>query len=64
MPLSTEYSDDGQTIKVCLTEHGLKACCYVTSEHLVAGKEKHLRKAIARMAWDAVVGTRVTDDEL
>lgn len=56
MPLTTEYSDDGQTIKVCLTENGLTACCYVTSEHLVAQKEKHLRAAIGRMAWRAIVG--------
>lgn len=63
MPLNTEYSDDGQTIKVCLTEHGLTACCYVTSEHLVAQKEKHLRAAIARMAWDAVVGVTNADKE-
>jgi ATP-dependent helicase YprA (DUF1998 family) len=56
MPLSTEYTDDGQMIKVCLTENGLKACCFVSSEHLVAEKEKHLRAAIARMAWRAVVG--------
>lgn len=63
MPLNTEYSDDGQTIRVCLTEHGLTACCYVTSEHLVAPKEKHLRAAIARMAWDAVVGVTSADKE-
>ena len=56
MPLTTEYCDDGQIIKVCLTENGLTACCYVTSEHLVAQKEKHLRAAIGRMAWRAVVG--------
>jgi hypothetical protein len=64
MSLSTQYIGDGQTIKVCLTEHGLTVCCYVTSEHLVASKEKHLRAAIARMAWDAVVNARVTDDKL
>ena len=63
MPLTTQYGDDGQTIKVCLTEHGLTACCYVTSEHLVAQKEKHLRAAIARMAWDAVVGATNADKE-
>ena len=63
MPLTTEYSDDGQTIKVCLTEHGLTACCYVTSEHLVAQKEKHLRKAIAD-GLGRGMGTRVTDDKL
>lgn len=48
--LKTEYVD-GDMIRVCLEVDGLHACCYVSSEHLVAGKEKGLREAINRKAW-------------
>ena len=48
--MKTEYVDNDM-IRVCLEVDGLHACCYVSSEHLVAGKEKGLRAAINRKAW-------------
>jgi hypothetical protein len=48
--LETEYVD-GDMIRVCLTVDGIHACCFVSSEHLVAGKEKSLREAVNRKAW-------------
>ena len=43
-----------ELIKVCLTEHGLTNCCYVTSHHLAAEKEKQLRNANLRDAVQAL----------
>lgn len=37
---------DTELIRVCLTEDGITACCFVTSWHLVQEKEKQLRRAI------------------
>jgi len=48
--MQTEYVD-GDMIRVCLTVDGIQACCFVSSEHLIAGKERGLREAISRKAW-------------
>jgi hypothetical protein len=47
----TPTEDD--MLKVCLEEDGFKACCFVSSQHLVADKEKQLRVAILRQAQHA-----------
>ena len=47
----------GEMIRVCLTEDGLTACCYVSSEHLVEEKRKQLKEAISRMASLAFLET-------
>jgi hypothetical protein len=47
----TPTEDD--CLKVCLTESGIQACCFVSSYHLVAGKEKQLKAAINRAAAKA-----------
>jgi hypothetical protein len=51
--LKTEYVD-GDMIRVCLEVDGLEACCFCSSEHLVAGKERGLREAINRKAWAVI----------
>jgi len=40
-------------LKVCLTEDGITKCTFVSSFHLVDGKEKGLRAAIKRAAAKA-----------
>ena len=45
---------DAELIKVCLTEDGFTSCCYVSSHHLTAEKEKQLRKAILCAALEAL----------
>ena len=47
----TTTPDDA--LKVCLTEHGITKCTYVSSFHLVQDKEKGLRAAITRAAVKA-----------
>ena len=47
----TTTEDD--CLKVCLTENGITKCCFVSSFHLVDGKEKGLRAAINRAAAKA-----------
>lgn len=54
--LKTEYVD-GDMIRACLTIDGIQACCFVSAEHLVAGKEKGLREAINRKAWAVIHGS-------
>ena len=51
--LTTEYVD-GDMIRVCLEVDGFHACCFVSSEHLIAGKEQGLREAINRKAWAVI----------
>ena len=51
--LNTEYVD-GDMIRVCLEVDGFHSCCFVSSEHLVAGKERSLREAINRKAWEVI----------
>jgi hypothetical protein len=41
---------DAELIRVCLTEHGITNCCYVTSHHLTEEKERQLRAANEREA--------------
>jgi hypothetical protein len=41
---------DNELIRVCLTEHGITNCCFVTSHHLTEEKEGQLRAANAREA--------------
>jgi hypothetical protein len=44
MALSVECLE-AETIRVCLTEGEVTSCCFVSSHHLVAEKEKQLRAA-------------------
>lgn len=46
-------STEDDCLKVCLTQDGIEACCFVSSYHLVAGKEKQLQAAIKRAAAKA-----------
>ena len=41
---------DNELIRVCLTEHGITNCCFVTSHHLTEEKEGQLRAANEREA--------------
>ena len=41
---------DNELIRVCLTEHGITNCCFVTSHHLTEEKERQLRAANEREA--------------
>jgi len=51
-PFQTEVLEDG-CVKVCLTEDNITECCIVSSHHLVDGKKKQLRNAIASTAAKA-----------
>ena len=44
----TPTEDD--MLKVCLTEHGITSCCFVSSQHLVQDHEKQLKRANNRKA--------------
>jgi hypothetical protein len=44
-----------ELIRVCLTEDGFTSCCFVSSHHLVAEKEKQLRQAILNEAISSIV---------
>ena len=48
-PLDVIPTDDDM-LKVCLTLHGMIACCYVSSYHLVECKRKQLKDTILREA--------------
>lgn len=48
-PLQYITLEDG-CLKVCLTEYGITECCTVSSHHLIEGKRKQLRAAIATTA--------------
>jgi hypothetical protein len=43
--------------KVCLTENGITACCWVDSMHCAYSKERYLRDAINRQAASAIEGS-------
>ena len=43
MPLNIESVDDGEMLRVSLTEDGFTAWCLVSSYHLVDEKEPQLR---------------------
>ena len=46
MPLNIESVDDGEMLRVSLTEDGITEWCMVSSYHLVDEKESQLRNAI------------------
>lgn len=46
---------EAELIKVCLTEDGFTSCCYVSSHHLTAEKEKQLRNANLLAAKQALL---------
>ena len=50
MPLDIESIDDGEMLRVSLTEDGITAWCLVSSYHLVDEKESQLRNAIRTTA--------------
>ena len=54
MPLEIEPIDDGEMLKVSLTEDGITQFCLVSSYHLVAEKEPQLRTAIRKAALEAL----------
>ena len=41
------------TLRVCLTESGITACCYVSSTHLVESHLRQLRESIFKQALRA-----------
>ena len=43
-----------ECIQVCLTEDGFTECCFVSSMHLAADKERQLRKSIHQRAVEAM----------
>lgn len=43
-----------ELIRVCLSEDGFTNCCFVTSHHLTAEKERQLRNANIRDALEAM----------
>jgi len=47
--------DNDTMYEVCLTEHGITQCCYVSSMHLVYEKEPQLRAAIQRQALNSFI---------
>ena len=55
MTLKLRSTDDGQGYQVCLTEDGITECTFVSSMHLVDGKEPQLRAAIKRRALNAFI---------
>lgn len=55
LTLQTTVTDDGQMYEVCAHEDGIKACCFVSSMHLIPQHEKQLRDAVRRKALNAFV---------
>lgn len=55
MALQLQQLEDG-AIHVCMEQHGLRECCFVSSHHLVAAKEAQLQAAITRKAMRAFPG--------
>lgn len=53
MALDIESIDDGEMLRVSLTEDGITAWCMVSSYHLVDEKESQLRKRIQKDALEA-----------
>lgn len=41
--------------EVCLEEDGIRACCFVSSMHLVHEKEKQLRDSIKRQTLNSFI---------
>ena len=54
MPLQVESIDDGEMLKVSLTEDGITAYCLVSSHHLVDEKEPVLRECIRKTAIEGL----------
>lgn len=54
MPLQIESIDDGEMLKVSLTEDGITCFCLVSSHHLVDEKEPQLRECIRKTAVEAL----------
>ena len=54
MPLQIESIDDGEMLKVSLTEDGITCFCLVSSHHLVDEKERQLRECIRKTAVEAL----------
>ena len=47
--------------EVCLEEDGFRACCFVSSMHLVHDKEKYLRAEIKRQAFNSFIEDKATE---
>jgi hypothetical protein len=54
MPLQVESVDDGEMLRVSLTEDGITAWCMVSSMHLVDEKLSQLQESIRRQAVEAL----------
>lgn len=60
MTLQLRSTEDGNGYQVCLTEDGITQCTFVSSMHLVDGKEHQLRAAIKREALRALIEKKAT----
>ena len=54
MPLQVESVDDGEMLRVSLTEDGITAWCMVSSMHLVDEKLSQLQESIRKQAVEAL----------
>ena len=61
MPLELRSVDDGHMYEVCLEEEGVRKCTFVSSMHLVDGKERQLRDAIRRESLNAMIENVAND---
>lgn len=52
--LELESIDDGEMLRVSLTEDGITAWCLVSSHHLVDEKKPQLQQSIRRQAVEAM----------
>ena len=48
-------STNDDMYEVCLEEDGIRECCFVSSMHLVHGKEAQLRAAIRRRGLNSLI---------
>ena len=48
-------TEDGHMYEVCLEEDGIRECTFVSSMHLVEDKERQLRAAIKRRAFNSFI---------
>lgn len=55
MPLELRSVDDGHAYEICLQEEGIRKCTFVSSMHLIDGKERQLRDAIRRESLNAMI---------
>ena len=53
--------DGGHMYEVCLEEDGIRECCYVSSMHLVDEKERQLRAAIRRRAFNTFIESKAAE---